>query len=84
MVHPIITTSCTVTGKLQSIVSNWGTYPARGLFWATDWPSTTTSPLYRSTVPSIQRSSVLLPEPLGPRSPTKSPGMTLMVTSVST
>ena len=84
MVHPIITTSCTVTGKLQSMVSSWGTYPARGLLWVTDWPSTMTSPPYRSTVPRMQRSSVLLPEPLGPRKPTKSPGSMLMLTSVST
>ena len=81
IVRPIITVSSTVTGKLQSMVSNWGTYPTRGLFLAVDCPWTSTSPAYMFTAPSMERRRVVLPEPLGPSSPMKSPSLICRLTS---
>jgi len=42
----------------------------------TDMPSTTMSPAWMRSSPLMQRSSVLLPEPLGPQTTTTSPSWT--------
>ena len=72
------THSSTVTGKLQSIVSTWGTSP-------TVTPGERrTVPDTGRTVPSITLSSVDLPEPDGPTMPTRSPGSMVRSTSIRT
>jgi len=40
------------------------------------WPSNCTVPLSFCSVPQMQLTSVLLPEPFGPISPSRSPGCT--------
>lgn len=63
----ITMTSRTVTGKFQSTDSTWGTYDIRspGFF--------VTCPLTGLMVPRMARKSVVLPDPDGPTTPTKSP-----------
>ena len=73
MVCPIMTTSSTVTGKFQSMVSNWGTYPILGRFWLTSIPLTLIDPPYNLVEPKIVLSNVVLPDPVGPIVPRNLP-----------
>src|SRR6476659_3871919 len=51
---------------------------------ATGWPSSSTSPAVGASRPPSSLTSVVLPEPFGPRMPTKAPGATSSDTSPTT
>jgi hypothetical protein len=79
------TTSRTVAGKSQSTVSSWGTHPTPSLRPdVTTLPSNQTRPRSLGTAPTMARSRVVLPAPLGPTTPTSAPRGIARSTSSST
>ena len=79
--RPIVTTSSTVAGKTQLMLSRWGTYASAPLWAAAPRRLTLPSVLARS--PAMASNSVLLPAPFGPKTPIRVPGPTSKETLLS-
>ena len=78
--RPIITTSRTVAGKCQLMLSRCGTYAMAPLRSA---PWTVSEPCAIGSKPAMASKSVLLPAPFGPRMPISVPGPASNVIPVS-
>ena len=78
--RPIITTSWTVAGKRQLMLSRWGTYASAPLLSV---PLSRSLPWATGRRPAIASNRVLLPAPFGPRIPISVPGPMSKVIPVS-